>query len=93
MTTVVVTDVFFTYKDIKSVRQYEAYIGSLASPQKCSRLGDKPPYKCAIRGLQEATQYKVVARVCLHKKPTCENPIEDTARTELRGLYTFVLTL
>ncbi len=85
-------DVFFTYKDTKSVRQYQAYIGSVTSPQKCSRSGETPPYKCAIRGLKEATEYIIVARVCLHKKPACEPPIEDTARTELRGLYNFVLT-
>ncbi len=87
-----VADVFFNYPQAARVRQYQAYIGNLTSPRRCSRLGDEPPTKCAIRGLQEATEYIIVARVCLHKKPDCEPPIEATARTKLRGSYTFVLT-
>ncbi len=89
-TTVVAAEVNFIYMDTANVRQYEAYVGSLTSSQRCSRPGDAPPYKCQIRGLREATEYIILARVCLLGKSTCEPPIEKTARTELRGWYDFL---
>ncbi len=81
--------VTFIYQDPESVRQYEAYVTSLTSPQRCSRLGNKPPLKCLIRGLKEATEYVFLARVCLLGKPTCEHPIKKTVRTELKGSLLF----
>ncbi len=84
ITTVVAAEVTFHYKDAKHVRQYEAYIDN---NRKCSRPGDKPPYKCLIRGLEEAKEYAIHARVCLFGKPTCETAINETARTELRGQF------
>ncbi len=78
-------EVTFTYVDTENVRQYEAYVGSLTSRQKCSSLGSASPYKCQIRGLSEANEYVILARVCLLGKDTCEPPVEKTVRTELRG--------
>ncbi len=88
-TTVVTAEVTFIYSDSESVRQYEAYVTSLTSTQRCSRRGDEPPFRCLLRGLQEATEYAILTRVCLLGKPTCEPPITKTVRTELRGSYNF----
>ncbi len=88
MTSAVVADVFFSYPEPTKVQSYQAYIGSLTSPKRCSRPGASPPYKCAIRDLEEATEYTIVARVCLNNKPDCEPPIEAIARTKPRGSYT-----
>ncbi len=80
-------EVTFTYNGTEKVRQYEAYVESLTSSQKCSRPGDAPPYKCLIKGLREAHVYVIVARVCPFGKSTCDPPIQEFVRTELRGWY------
>ncbi len=75
-------EVTFHYKDSKNVRQYEAYVDN---NRKCSRPGDKPPYRCLIRDLEEAKEYVIHACVCLSGKPNCETEVKENARTELRG--------
>ncbi len=86
-TTVVAAEVTFTYEGTEKVRQYEAYVGSLTSSQRCSRPGDAPPYKCLIRGLSESNEYVILARVCIFGRSRCEPPKTKTVRTELRGWY------
>ncbi len=77
-------EVTFNYKDAKHVRQYEAYVDS---SHKCSRPGDKPPYRCLVRDLEEAKEYVIYARVCLSGKAHCEPEVKENARTELRGKF------
>ncbi len=83
-TTVVAVEVTFHYKDSKNVLQYEAYVDR---HHKCSRPGDKPPLRCLIKGLEEAKEYAIYARVCLSGKANCEPKVKEIARTELRGKF------
>ncbi len=77
-------EVSFHYKDSKNVRQYEAYVDNR---YKCSRPGSEAPYRCLIKGLEEAKEYVIYARVCLSGKAHCESEIKEKARTGLRGKF------
>ncbi len=83
-TTVVAVEVTFHYKDSQNVLQYEAYVDR---HHKCSRPGNKPPLRCLIKGLEEAKEYAIYARVCLSGKANCEPKVKEIARTELRGKF------
>ncbi len=85
-TSPVALEVTFHYKDSKNVRQYEAYVDMC---HKCSRPGSATLHRCLIKGLDEAKEYVIHARVCLSGKPNCELEMKENTRTELRGEFLY----
>ncbi len=75
----------FLYGDLANVRTFVAYVNRRGSSQKCSVSPQTSPLQCTLTGIGEATEFTVIAEVCLHKKPACEPEVMLKTRTQLRG--------
>ncbi len=84
-TTATTAEVAFLYDDLDNVRTFVAYVNRRGSSQKCSVSPKTSPLQCTLTGIKEATDFKVIAEVCLLEKPACEPEVVRKARTLLRG--------
>ncbi len=75
----------FLYDDLENVRTLVAYVNRHGSSQKCSVSPNTSPLQCTLTGIREATEFTVVAEVCLREKPACEPEVMQKTRTQLRG--------
>ncbi len=92
-TTTTTANVTFLYADLVKVRTFVAYVNRRGSSQKCSVSPKTSPLQCTLTGIREATEFTVIAEVCLREKPGCEPEVMQKARTQLRGPLYFLLVL
>ncbi len=86
-TTTTTAEVTFIYDDLANVRTFVAYVNHRGSSQKCSVSPKTSPLQCTLTGVREATDFTVVAEVCLLEKPACQPEVMQKARTLLRGSW------
>ncbi len=92
-TTITTASVTFLYGDLANVRLFVAYVNRRGSSQNCSVSPQTSPLQCTLTGIGEATEFTVIAEVCLREKPACEPEVKQKTRTKLRGSFNCLLVL